>query len=83
MRDEWLFVPLNCSMLSFVSGQRTLIAVTARHYQLNGLRQVHLFKSIRLRTRSVVHLALDLEGLNSGHTVSGSGDASERRKRIP
>jgi hypothetical protein len=44
-----------------------------RHRQLNDLRQVHPFKSIRSGTRDTGHLGPDSEGLSSGCAVSGSG----------
>jgi hypothetical protein len=43
------------------------------HRQLNGLRQVHPFKSISSGTCDTGHLGPDSEGLSSGLAVSGSG----------
>ena len=43
--------------------------ISARHRQLNDLRQVHPFRSIGSGTRGACHLAPDSEGLSSGRTM--------------
>jgi hypothetical protein len=53
-----------------------------RHRQLNDLRQVYPFRSIRSGTGGTGHFGPDSEGLSSGGAMSSSGDVCRTAEEI-